>query len=142
MAARQRLPGLDQGLRQRERGRNKGMAGGSASKFERINLITGGDPAMIREMLDLFLRLAPEFLERMKVHLEVHAWEALAREAHKFKPSTLYIGLGAVYQQLELVEQRARNNPDAETLWRLVDDIGAECASAFPELQLLKEGLA
>jgi len=77
----------------------------------------------------------------MNVHLEVHAWEALAREAHKFKSSTPYMGLGAVYQQLELVEERARNNPDARTLSRLIEDIGAECGSALPDLQSLKQAL-
>ncbi|OGT79184.1 MAG: hypothetical protein A3H91_09770 [Gammaproteobacteria bacterium RIFCSPLOWO2_02_FULL_61_13] len=118
-----------------------GTPGATSIQFESIARITGGDPGMMREMLDLFLRLAPESLRRMKEQLELQAWETLAREAHKFKPSTMYMGMVAVYKNLELVEEMARGNPDREALSRLIKDIDAECAFAFPELRLLQDEL-
>ena len=116
--------------------------GASAIQFEKIAQVTGGDPGMMREMLDLFLRIAPESLARMKKQLGDEDWEALAREAHKFKPSTMYMGLVDVYANLELVEGTARDNPDAGTLSGLMLEIDAGCESAFPGLRLLKDRLA
>lgn len=119
-----------------------GTSGAAAIQFEKIAQVTGGDPGMMKEMLDLFLRLAPESLKRMKEQLGNQDWEALAREAHKFKPSTMYMGLAGVYANLELVEGTAQSNPGAGALSRLVGEIDAGCESAFPELRLLRDGLA
>ena len=113
----------------------------AACHLEKLAQVTGGDPGMMRDMLCLFLRLAPESLVRMQAQLQVQAWEALAREAHKFKPSTMYMGLVAVCRNLELLEEMARDNPNAEALSLLLHGIDAECASAFPGLRLLQEGL-
>ncbi len=119
-----------------------GVSGACAFQLDKLTQITGGDPVMIREMLGLFLRLAPDSVSRMNGHLAIQDWRALAREAHKFKPSTMYMGLSSVYGYLELVEETARGNPDADLLSRLLKDIDAECAAAFPQLQLLLQGLA
>jgi len=119
-----------------------GTSGTVAIRFENIARVTGGDPGMMKEMLDLFLRLAPQSLTRMKEELGKQDWQALAREAHKFKPSTMYIGLVEVYANLELVEGMARNNPDTGALSRLIAEIDAVCDSAFPDLWLLRDGLA
>ncbi len=77
--------------------------------------IAGGKPERIREMARIFLQQAPAELAGLEAAFQEGDRAALARAAHKMRPTAAYMGFGdSLGQLLEELETRAKEKPDEE----------------------------
>ncbi|MGV8137432.1 MAG: Hpt domain-containing protein [Mangrovibacterium sp.] len=71
--------------------------------------IAGGETAVIKEFIELFLEQISEFKNEMQMHLQNKQWEALGKTAHKAKSSVMTFGLnelGLHLKQLQIKTQQ------------------------------------
>ncbi len=71
--------------------------------------ITAGDNDVMAEMIELFLAETPKQIELLKEYHEKEDWPQVGAEAHKLKPTFLYVGLSELNELTLQLEQRAKN---------------------------------
>lgn len=64
------------------------------------------DPALVRELVELFLSDGPPRLEAMRAAVEDGDGDALWQQAHALRGSSAMVGATAVAELCELLEQR------------------------------------
>ncbi len=73
-----------------------------------LNEITGGEPEIVKEFIQLFLDQIPEFRDGLQNYLAEKKYKELGELAHKAKSSVLTFGmdeLGANLKKLQLKTQ-------------------------------------
>jgi protein-histidine pros-kinase len=94
----------------------------AAATIERF----GGDEALVRELVGLFVESCPRWLESLRARLRDNDLPALAKSAHAFKGSVSNFtreGAAATALQLEQVCATGRQEAAAATLQRLEQDV-------------------
>ena len=83
--------------------------------------ITGGDPDVMQEMLDLFIRDIPAQLETVKEFYDQKNYKGVGSEAHKLKPTLQYIGNTEMYELIKQIEFSGKNETDVDQIAELLD---------------------
>ncbi len=104
--------------------------------------ITGGDKAMILEMLDLFIRDIPVQVNKIQEFYESSDLVSIGKEAHKLKPTLQYIGLTGMFEDIKEVEKISKTNENVEKLAGLVKNLNAASLACLPALKAKKEELS
>lgn len=91
-----------------------------------LNEITGGDNAVMVEMLQLFLSETPSQIELLIQHCKSGDWSALKDEAHKVKPTFLYLGLEDLHSIVLEVETNAKNRESLDQTLKLAETLKSE----------------
>ena len=101
--------------------------------------ITGGENSIMAEMISLFLEETPKQIELLKEYQENEEWVLLGAEAHKLKPTFLYVGLSGLNELTVKVEKSAKNKIELDKLKGLIEEIDL----GFQSIELsLKEKLS
>ncbi len=103
--------------------------------------ITGGDKAVILEMLDLFIQDIPKHTTNLESFHQEGNLEDLAKEAHMLKPTVHYVGLFQMHEDLKEIETLAKNNGDRKRISELMESIKAEAELCVPALKAKREEL-
>ncbi|MCO6480461.1 MAG: response regulator [Phaeodactylibacter sp.] len=86
-----------------------------AIDLDYLSSIAGGKPERIREMARIFLQQAPAELAALESAFREGDGEALARAAHKMRPTAAYMGFGeSLGCLLEELESMARKDSEGE----------------------------
>lgn len=88
--------------------------------------LTGGDIAVMTEIINLFKLEVPRYLVDLKKSRELKNWDELAGVAHKAKSSFALMGIGEVVSELKNLELLAREKNESEQydlLIKSVEDI-------------------
>lgn len=102
--------------------------------------ITGGADFIIKEMLELFLSETPQQLDIMEKKCQNEEWDRVRAEAHKVKPTFLYVGLQAAYENIGTIEMSAKNEENLDSIAGLIDTVQKEFQNVAPEVKsLIKE---
>jgi HPt (histidine-containing phosphotransfer) domain-containing protein len=111
--------------------------------LQRLDEVTGGDPAFAIELLDLFLGDSGATILKLQPLIEQCQTNLLKREAHKLKGSAGNLGALRLAQLARAVEQAALKE-DAATLHAHVAGIHLEFARVRAQLEqyrrMLTEG--
>ncbi|PIF02304.1 MAG: hypothetical protein CR996_00570 [Draconibacterium sp.] len=70
----------------------------------RVNQLSADNIQFKKDLISLFLRQIPDFLENMKRYNKTNEWENLAREAHTAKSSVLIFGMEETAQLLTRIQ--------------------------------------
>jgi signal transduction histidine kinase/DNA-binding response OmpR family regulator len=76
------------------------------SALDELNVLGGGDPEFVRELVVMFGEQVPRYLEVARVALDVGDLEAVSKAAHTMKSSSGYLGarrMAELCKQLELL---------------------------------------
>ena len=77
--------------------------------IERLRLITGDDPGLLRELIPLFLDDTAGRVERLIAALRGENWRTLAAEAHAIKGASANMGAEVLQQACAELEKLARD---------------------------------
>ena len=99
--------------------------------------VTGGSTDIIKEMLELFLRDTPQQIQSIQENCRLQVWENVSAEAHKLKPTFLYVGLKDSNEKLTKIEHGARNNQNLDELLELINSVEEEFNNTKPEVNTL-----
>lgn len=69
--------------------------------------LTSGDPSMIREIIELFLKQTPGDLSRLESAIEKGDWISVKNLAHHIKPTLSYVGAENIRDEMQWIERCA-----------------------------------
>ena len=95
------------------------------SALAELNVLGGGDPEFVRELVRLFGEQAPRYIEVARVALDVDDLQAVAKAAHTMKSSSGYLGARRVSELCKQLEQLARAG-DKLAVSRAIEALTAE----------------
>lgn len=99
--------------------------------------VTGGSTDLIKEMLELFLSDTPQQIQLIQEKCRLKEWQSIRAEAHKLKPTFLYVGLKDANEKLVKIEHGARNNQNQDELIELINSVEEKFNSVKPEVKAL-----
>lgn len=97
--------------------------------------ITGGESAIVIEMVEMFLAQVEEFKENLTNHLNNKNYIELGKEAHKAKSSVLIVGMEELGKNLKKLQLLTEANAEIETYPSYVAMFMEQIAAAEIELQ-------
>lgn len=97
--------------------------------------ITGGEPEIVREMVEMFIAQVEEFKENLAKYLVDKNWTDLGKEAHKAKSSVLIVGMEDLGKNLKKLQLLTEANKEIETYPDYVKMFNEQCDAALIELQ-------
>jgi PAS domain S-box-containing protein len=93
---------------------------------EKLHEVTGGDPAMERELIALFQKESVESLNRMEACIRSSDWDGLYKATHFIKPSFYLFGVEEARQLFPEMEKAAKSKAGiavADPLFRKIRDM-------------------
>ena len=93
-----------------------------------------GDNTFVREMIDLFVKNAPDFIENMKEGFKKNDWEKLRYNAHKFSPQLAFFGLNTIIEEVDSIEEYAVKKVFADLIEDKIINIEINCKIALEKL--------
>ena len=96
--------------------------------------ITGGEPEIMKEFIQMFFEQIPEFTVGLSSHLANQKWKELGELAHKAKSSVMTFGMNELGYRLKELQLKTQRLEDIETYKEYVDEFLAEIAQAEEEL--------
>lgn len=103
--------------------------------------ITDGDKEIMKEMVGLFLKETPVQIQKIRGAYEARNWEQLGAEAHKLKPTFMYVGLSDLKNMAQEIEKAGKNQKNLEAVPDLLKAIEEGYKDAAGELNEMKEQL-
>jgi len=99
-----------------------------------LESMSGGNPEVIKEMIELFKEQIPEYKDEMNKSLEDKNWKALSEIAHKSKSSLNIFGMSDLAQKMQTLEHLAKEGKSPELYPTLVEEFSIEVDEALEEL--------
>ncbi len=96
--------------------------------------ITGGEPEIMKEFIQMFFDQIPEFRIGLTEHLANQKWKELGELAHKAKSSVMTFGMNDLGHQLKELQLKTQKLEDIDSYSTYVDDFLAEITQAENEL--------
>ncbi|OIR05688.1 autoinducer 2 sensor kinase/phosphatase LuxQ [mine drainage metagenome] len=96
---------------------------------------TKSDPALMMEMISLYLEQTPPLVSVMNVSLENKDWSALYAAVHKMIPSFSIMGINSNYENMaKKVKEYADTQQQTELIQDMVSQLADVCVQACKEL--------
>jgi HPt (histidine-containing phosphotransfer) domain-containing protein len=100
-----------------------------------LKTMSGGDPAFIREMIDLFREQIDEYEQLMPALLRDRDYSSLSKMAHKAKSSVSVMGMGQVADLLKELEVLAQEQREVNRYESMVQEFLTQSRQALEELK-------
>ncbi len=107
----------------------------SSINLDYLTNITGGDNAIMAEMIELLLEETPKHLQNIRDYMENEQWAKLGAEAHKIKPMFLYVGLTDLHDAAKDLETHGKNAQNINVIPNLINTIEVGFRNVQDELQ-------
>lgn len=111
------------------------MAQNRYTNLDYLKEITGGEPEVVKEFIQLFFDQLPEFKDGMTNYLAEKKWKELGELAHKAKSSVMTFGMNELGYRLKELQLKTQKLEDIESYPEYVDEFMNTVASAEAELQ-------
>ncbi len=96
--------------------------------------LSGGNAALIRQIVELFLKQTPGDIDQLVSHIQAQDWNAVHKQAHYIKPTLVYVGAKELHEQIMAIEQLAKGKEDVHKLPEMVTRILPKLAVLYEEL--------
>lgn len=105
--------------------------------------LTGGEEDLLKEILDLFLDQTPDLMDKVLTHFESNEYDRVREFSHTLKPTFTYVGMDKATELAEKIELLAdKNNPDAEKLEALIDELNVICRQALEKVKKARSSIS
>jgi HPt (histidine-containing phosphotransfer) domain-containing protein len=111
------------------------MAQNRYTNLDYLKEITGGEPEVVKEFIQLFFDQLPEFKDGMTNYLAEKKWKELGELAHKAKSSVMTFGMNELGYRLKELQLKTQKLEDIESYPEYVDEFMNTVAAAEAELQ-------
>ena len=99
--------------------------------------MSGGNPEIIKEMINIFIEQTEEYIVDMQKFLDEKDYLQLGKLAHKAKSSVAIMGMNDLATDLKTLELLAKDSKDIETYPKYVNDFVQISTQAISELKEL-----
>lgn len=114
---------------------------GNQLNLDYLREVTGGDKDIMIEMIDIFLSETESVLSSIHNCYQQENWMQLASEAHKIKPTLMYVGLIEVHAVAQQLEQNAKTGTNVEQYVTWISNIEQAFEDIKPQLAAEKARL-
>jgi HPt (histidine-containing phosphotransfer) domain-containing protein len=104
------------------------------TNLDYLKEITGGDPEVTQEFIQMFFDQLIEFRTGMTGHLANQKWKELGELAHKAKSSVMTFGMNDLGHRLKELQLKTQRLEDIETYPEYVDEFMSAMTKAEEEL--------
>ena len=98
---------------------------------------SANNEAFVKEMVSIFLRQTPEFLDALELQLQNKNILEFRQVLHKLKPTISFMGIAVLEGTVRRMEKAAKETLDYDELAAGVKEMKAVCAFANKELETL-----
>lgn len=109
--------------------------------LEYLNQLSDGDDDFSIQMMSYFLDNTPAVLREMSQFYDEKDWKALRNVAHKFKPQLTFMGIKAIFNEVEAIEQYAASVQNTDEIPGLIIRVKKVCDQATLEIKTELEKL-
>lgn len=102
---------------------------------EYLDSVSGGDPEIICELVNLFKEQSVEISGEMKALLDAKNYKLLGLLAHKAKSSVSIMGMDDLAVMLKTFELQAREEKEPQLYESYIERFSAETRAAIAELE-------
>ena len=110
------------------------MAQSRLTNLSYLTEITGGEPELTKEFIQMFFDQLPEFKDGMTRFLAEKKWKELGEIAHKAKSSVMTFGMNDLGHRLKELQLKTQKLEDIEIYPEYVDEFLNTIALAETEL--------
>lgn len=103
--------------------------------------ITGGDTELIVEMLSIFINDTPDQIISLEENAKEQKWKSVGTEAHRLKPTFLYVGLHELHDKARILEENSKAQKNLETVFSLIDGLKKGFEAVEESLKLKRDEL-
>ncbi len=103
--------------------------------YTRLEEFASNDNAFVKEMLEVFLEDAPEYLRQLEVAMYEQNWEAFKDIAHTLKSNTMLLGMDHMASLIVTIEDMDVDNVQEEVLEKFHAYIQKNCEGAIIEVK-------
>jgi HPt (histidine-containing phosphotransfer) domain-containing protein len=100
-----------------------------------LNELTGGEPEILKEFIQLFIEQIPEFRDGLQKFLNEKKYDELGELAHKAKSSVLTFGMEELGVQLKKLQLKTQVLEDVDSYPEFVRMFTEQIDQAEKELQ-------
>lgn len=111
------------------------MAQNRFTNLDYLKEITGGEPEIMKEFIQLFFDQLPEFKKGLTNYLAEGKWKELGELAHKAKSSVMTFGMNELGYRLKELQLKTQELEDIESYPEYVDEFMTTIAQAEIELR-------
>ena len=111
------------------------MAQSRYTNLDYLKEITGGEPEIMKEFIQMFFDQMPEFRDGMTKYLADKKWKELGEIAHKAKSSVMTFGMNELGLRLKDLQLKTQKLEDIESYPVFVEEFMTEIAHAEAELK-------
>ncbi len=97
--------------------------------------MAGGNPEIVKEMIQIFIDQAQEYIIEMQKYLDEKDYLSLGRLAHKSKSSVAIMGMNELAADLKTLELLAKEGQEPEKYPKMVENFTIQCETAIIELR-------
>ena len=105
------------------------------TNLDYLKEITGGEPEIMQEFIQMFFDQLPEFRDGLTSHLADKKYKELGELAHKAKSSVMTFGMNELGYRLKELQLKTQKLEDIESYPEYVKEFMDEIAQAEKELQ-------
>jgi HPt (histidine-containing phosphotransfer) domain-containing protein len=105
------------------------------TNLDYLKEITGGEPEIMREFIQMFFDQLPEFRDGLTSHLANNKWKELGELAHKAKSSVMTFGMNDLGHRLKELQLKTQKLEDIDSYATYVDEFMKTIAQAEIELK-------
>ena len=113
----------------------KTMAQSRYTSLDYLKEITGGEPEIMKEFIQMFFDQLPEFRDGLTSNLANKKWKELGELAHKAKSSVMTFGMNELGYRLKELQLKTQKLEDTDSFAEYVDEFMNEIAQAEIELK-------
>jgi len=105
--------------------------------------LTGGDKELLKEIMELFLDQTPGLMSKVLTHFKSNEYAKVKEFSHTLKPTFTYVGMDKATELAEQIELMAgENNPDAEKLEELINEMNTICTQAIDKVKNARSSMS
>jgi HPt (histidine-containing phosphotransfer) domain-containing protein len=105
------------------------------TNLDYLKEITGGEPEIMQEFIQMFFDQIPEFRDGLTSYLADKKYKELGELAHKAKSSVMTFGMNELGYRLKELQLKTQKLEDIETYPEYVKEFLDEIAQAEEELK-------
>ena len=118
------------------------MTGRNKGEFFDLNYmasICDGDWQFMKEMIETFLKDAPEIIASMQENAGHQEWKRVSESAHKFKTSLVFMGIQSLHGIIREIEKSGQKSDDTDQIPGKIEQVNEICNKAMTELRSFME---
>ena len=107
---------------------------------DKIRGFASGDPDFIRQLIEIFLKRTPEYMEELNKAVKAKDWARIKMMAHKVKPTFTYVGMEAFTEKVGSIEHMSIKK-DIVGIQSIMSEVWDKCQLAFDEFEAFSKSM-